>query len=59
MTSLGSYVSSVNKSGNSSRTTIPIPIVKALSLTNKDKIIWDLRVDADGLTYAIVRKEKL
>ena len=57
MPSLGSYPSSVNQNAKSSRTTIPKPIVKALSLSNKEKISWTLNVDSNGTVYVIVKKD--
>jgi len=58
MTSLGSYSSRVNQSDKSSRTTIPLPITKALSLAHKDEIIWEIKVDREGMPFALVKKAK-
>jgi len=58
MTSLGFYSSRVNQSDKSSRTTIPLPIVKALSLAHKDEIIWEIKVDKEGMPFALVKKAK-
>ena len=56
MTSLGVYQSSVTKSDKSCRTTIPISVAKALELEHKDKIEWEIMVDAKGRKFAIVTK---
>lgn len=58
MKSIGIYRSTVNQTEKSSRTTIPKPVAKALGLTNKEKIVWDIQVDADEMIYVIVTKEK-
>jgi antitoxin component of MazEF toxin-antitoxin module len=52
--SLGSYPSAVNKSGKSYRTTIPLPIAKALNLDNQDSINWELKIDERQLPFVIV-----
>lgn len=55
MRSLGVYRSTVV--GNKSfRTTIRKPVVNALGLQHKDKILWDLIVE-NGDVFIIVRKE--
>lgn len=56
MSSLGSYSSRVNRSGKSSRTTIPMPVAKALALAHKDEITWEIRVDEKGMPFVMVRK---
>jgi len=58
MSSLGSYYSSVNKSGKSFRTTIPQPVAKALALLHKDRIVWEIKIDEKGLPFIIVRMPK-
>ena len=58
MKSVGSYISTVNQTEKSSRTTIPKPVVKALELLNKEKIVWDIQVDADETVRVVVSKEK-
>jgi len=58
MSSLGSYSSSVNKSGESFRTTIPQPVAKALSLLNKEEITWEIMIDEKGRPFLVVRKKK-
>lgn len=58
MMSLGVYRSSITKSDGSFRTTIPLPIAKALELEHKGKMIWELLVDEKYRKYAIVRRHR-
>jgi len=54
MTSLGTYKSSVVKD-KSFRTTIPLPVAKALGLEHRSRILWEVLVE-DGYVKAVVRK---
>ncbi len=54
MTSLGTYKSSVVKD-KSFRTTIPIPVAKALGLEHRSRIVWEVFVE-EGRVKAVVRK---
>lgn len=39
------------------RTTIPVEIVKALNLTDKDKILWKVCVENNEMKIQIAKKE--
>lgn len=39
------------------RTTIPVEIVKALNLTDKDKILWQVFVEDNEMKIKIEKKE--
>ena len=39
------------------RTTIPVEIVKALNLTDKDKILWQVFVEDNEMKIKIAKKE--
>ena len=39
------------------RTTIPVEIVKALNLTDKDKILWQVFVEDNEMKIRIAKKE--
>ena len=39
------------------RTTIPVEIVKALNLTDKDKILWQVYVENNEMNIKIAKKE--
>ena len=58
MTSLGVYRSGITKSDGSFRTTIPLPIAKALELEHKGRMVWELVVDEKYRKYAIVRRHE-
>jgi hypothetical protein len=57
MSSLGSYASSIDKSSTSFRTTVPMPIAKALKLKHQEKINWDLRIDEKGSLFVVITVE--
>lgn len=54
MKSLGTYKSSVVKN-KSYRTTIPLPVAKALELEHQSKLTWEIIVE-NGEIKVIVRK---
>lgn len=39
------------------RTTIPVEIVKALNLTDKDKILWQIFVEDNDMQIKVTKKE--
>ena len=56
MQSLGTYSSHVDKSGKSFRTTIPLPVSKALALDHRVEIVWELKIDQQSRLCAVVTK---
>jgi len=56
MPSVGSYQSSVNDQKGCCRTTIPQAVAKALAVSHKDLINWDIQTDEHGQIYVIVKK---
>lgn len=39
------------------RTTIPVEIVKALNLNDKDKILWQVHVEDNEMKIRVTKKE--
>lgn len=56
MPSVGSYQSSVNNQKGCYRTTIPQAVAKALAISHKDLINWDIQTGEHGQIYVIVKK---
>lgn len=54
MASLGVYSSRVNEQKSSFRTTIPKPVAKALKLTHKEDLKWEIKIDEKRQPYVIL-----
>ncbi len=56
MPSIGTYKSSVNKQKECFRTTIPQAVAKALAVSHKDVLSWDIQIDDKGKVSITIEK---
>lgn len=56
MFELESTLNLQNPKSNSLRTTLPIELVKAMNLSNKDKLVWEVSTLNDELVVTVKKK---